>query len=71
MLDEQHFRIETALTGGSAELDLSIVEAGIWKEYEYLTADFYHECHDVLVIIFTFQDQAGRSISVHYGLLPV
>ncbi|MEK3683588.1 beta-galactosidase [Paenibacillus sp. FSL R10-2736] len=70
MLDEQHFRIETALTGGSAELDLSIVEAGIWKEYEYLTADFYHECHDVLVIIFTFQDQAGRSISVHYGLLP-
>ncbi|WP_019911757.1 beta-galactosidase [Paenibacillus sp. HW567] len=67
---EDHFQIETAPEGGGAALDLSQYAPGIWKDYEYLTADIYHECHDVLVIIFHFQDTAGRSISVHYGVLP-
>ena len=35
-----------------------------------MTADVYHESHDVLVIIFTFQEEFGRSISVHFGVLP-
>ncbi|MHA6529927.1 beta-galactosidase [Paenibacillus sp. BAC0078] len=67
---EDHFQIETTPEGGGAALDLSQYAPGIWKDYEYLTADIYHECHDVLVIIFNFRDTAGRSVSVHYGVLP-
>ncbi|QQZ61047.1 beta-galactosidase [Paenibacillus sonchi] len=67
---EDHFQMETASDGGGAALDISQYAPDIWNGYEYLTADIYHECHDVLVIIFKFQDTDGRAISVHYGVLP-
>lgn len=67
---ESKLQFETALTGGCAELDLTSYAPDIWSEYAYLTADIYHECHDVLVLIFLFQDTGGRAMSVHYGVLP-
>ncbi|WP_052339562.1 beta-galactosidase [Gorillibacterium massiliense] len=42
----------------------------VWSEYAYLTGDIYHECHDVLVLVFSFIESGGRRIDVHYGMLP-
>lgn len=67
---EDSFQIETTSVGGSVSLDTAKYPQNIWTDYEYLTADIYHECHDVLVVIFKFQDTNGRWISIHYGVLP-
>lgn len=68
--EKDALKIETTSTGGCAALELTQYAPDIWKDYEYLITDIYHDCNDVLVIIFTFKDVAGRTISVHYGTLP-
>lgn len=70
IINEDHFHVETSSDGGSVHLEASLYPQGIWVDYDFMTADVYHESHDVLVIIFTFQEEGGRSISVHFGVLP-
>ncbi|KRF43729.1 beta-galactosidase [Paenibacillus sp. Soil787] len=70
VVSEDHFIVETSSDGGGVHLDISHYPQEIWVDYEFMTADVYHESHDVLVIIFTFQEECGRSISVHFGVLP-
>ncbi|MCM3784556.1 hypothetical protein M3231_16355 [Neobacillus mesonae] len=64
------FRIRTAPQGGSVRMEADLLPASIWWEHHYLTASVYHESHDVLVLLFTFCDQEGRSLTFHFGLLP-
>jgi len=63
-------RMETPPQGGGAHLDAGTVPASVWADYNYMTANVYHESHDVLVVLFTFTDEANRSITIHYGVLP-
>lgn len=70
LLDANGFRMETLPEGGGVQLGAESVPANLWQEFSYLSADVYHESHDVLVVLFSFTDAAGRSISVHYGVLP-
>lgn len=70
MISEDHFYVETTSDGGSVQLDVSLYPQEMWVDSDYLTADVHHESNDVLVIIFTFRDEGGRSISVHFGVLP-
>ncbi|WP_199620880.1 beta-galactosidase [Paenibacillus alkalitolerans] len=63
-------RLETAPQGGGVHMDARTSPVSVWTEFDYLTADVYHESHDVLVVLFTFADEANRSITVHYGVLP-
>ncbi|MNC12767.1 Beta-galactosidase [compost metagenome] len=64
------FQMETTQAGGCVTLDVSPYPREMWTDFDYLTADICHECHDVLVVMFQFQDTDGRSITVHYGVLP-
>ncbi|WP_373232337.1 hypothetical protein [Cohnella sp.] len=64
------FRMETSSQGGGVHLDARGYEASIWTDYEFVVADVYHESHDVLVVLFSFHDEANRSITVHLGILP-
>ena len=64
------FRLMTPPQGGGVHLDAGEYPATVWTDYLYVTADVYHESHDVLVVLFTFYDEANRSITVHYGVLP-
>ncbi|WP_337098415.1 beta-galactosidase [Paenibacillus sp. YIM B09110] len=70
MTGESGFRIQTSRNGGALHLDASACPANAWEEYAYLAADVYHESHDVLVLLFTFEDASGKWITVHYGILP-
>ncbi len=69
-LGENGFQMETPPQGGSVHLDAGRLPPNIWADYEFMTADVYHESHDVLVVLFSFNDEASRSITVHYGVLP-
>jgi hypothetical protein len=69
-LSMDQVQIETSSSGGAVVLDTSVNAPDIWLAYEYLTAEVYHESHDVLVIVFTLTEADGRSISIHYGTLP-
>ncbi|QYR22516.1 beta-galactosidase [Paenibacillus sp. sptzw28] len=70
MTGANRFRMETTPQGGSISLDAKQYDSSIWTDYGFVTADVYHESHDVLVVLFSFDDEASRSISVHYGILP-
>ena len=63
-------RMETSPEGGGLHLDTREMGQMLWSENHFLTAEVYHESHDVLVLLFTFRDAADRSITVHYGILP-
>lgn len=69
-LGDEGLRLDTTREGGGALLDAASLPATLWTEYQYLIADVYHESHDVLVVLISFADEAGRSITVHYGVLP-
>jgi hypothetical protein len=69
-LGADKLRLDTPPSGGGAYLDAAVLPANLWSEYRYIVADIYHECHDVLVVLFSFADEAGRVITVHYGVLP-
>lgn len=69
IINEDHFHVETSSDDGSVHLEASLYPQGIWVDY-FITADVYHESHDVLVIIYTFQEEGACSISVHFGALP-
>ncbi len=64
------FRMKTSPQGGSVHLDTGNYDQNLWTDYEYVVADVYHESHDVLVLLFTFHDEANRSLTVHLGTLP-
>lgn len=67
---KSRLHVETGKDGGGIRLDESQIPTIDWSEYDYLTAEAYHESHDVLVLLFTFYEEGNRSITVHYGLLP-
>lgn len=69
-VSEGTFLIKTSSIGGCVSIDISNCSPEVWSVYDYLTAEVYHECHDVLVIILKFKDINNRSISIHYGVLP-
>lgn len=69
-ISDNQFELVTGKMGGSISLDEESCRSIDWSSYEYLSAEAYHESHDVLVIRFTFEDETNRSIIVHYGLLP-
>ena len=56
--------------GGGIRLLTGTVSSSVWTACEFVAADVYHECHDVLVLLFGFGDQEGRSITYHVGILP-
>ena len=70
MLGGNGFRMETSPQGGTVHLDAgSFIQTSGWT-MSFMTADVYHESHDILVVLFSFNDEAGRSITIHYGVLP-
>ncbi|XEC92902.1 hypothetical protein AB6A23_16090 [Paenibacillus tarimensis] len=69
-IERNGFRLSTPPQGGGLCLDTGQLSPAVWTENHYVTADIYHESHDVLVLLFTFHDEANRSITVHYGVLP-
>lgn len=69
-LEANGFRMTAPKEGGGVQLNADACPADVWATYEYLSAVIYHESHDVLVVLFTFEDRSGRSITVHYGILP-
>ncbi|MCL6458777.1 MAG: beta-galactosidase [Gorillibacterium sp.] len=62
--------VDVAKEGGGIELDGSHFKRHQWQDYSYFSADVYHESHDVLVLVLMFCEPSGRSLSVHYGMLP-
>lgn len=68
--ENNRLRVETGKDGGGIRLDDAQCHTINWPEYDYLTAEAYHESIDVLVLLFTFYEEGNRSITVHYGLLP-
>lgn len=67
---ENGFRVITPAVGGGVSLEVRDYEPKAWERYDYLTANIYHELHDVLVILLSFTDEKGRNITVHFGVLP-
>jgi Beta-galactosidase len=67
---DEGIRLNAPPDGGGARLDAALLPANVWSEYRYVVADIYHECHDVLVVLFSFTDDTGRVVTVHYGVLP-
>lgn len=69
---EDGCKIQASQNGGVLRLE-SAAELD-WGSYEYIQFDIYHESHDVLVILLTFEEnsfQANRKyIEVHIGTLP-
>lgn len=63
-------RVQTPAQGGAVLLEMGDFEPNVWEEQRYLSVDIYHESHDVLVVLFSFTDVKGRTITVHYGVLP-
>ncbi|WP_249899838.1 beta-galactosidase [Paenibacillus sp. PK3_47] len=70
VLSDGSFRISTSPHGGGLELLAGSVSGTVWYEYEFISAEIFHECHDVLVLLFSFYDQEGRVITYHLGILP-
>ncbi|WP_138755018.1 beta-galactosidase [Paenibacillus sinopodophylli] len=70
LLGENGFRMETSPQGGGIYVDKGALPLRTWSDYNYLSADIYHESHDVLVVLFSFTDGESRSITVHFGVLP-
>lgn len=70
MMGERGFRMKTSPQGGSVHLDTETYDRSIWSDYDFITADVYHDSHDVLVVLFSFKDEENRSITVHFGILP-
>lgn len=64
------FRLTAPPEGGGIRLRSGTVGSSVWTASEFVAADVYHECHDVLVLLFGFGDQEGRSITYHVGILP-
>lgn len=64
------FRLTAPPEGGGIRLRAGTVSSSVWTASEFVVADVYHECHDVLVLLFGFGDQEGRSITYHVGILP-
>lgn len=64
------FQLEVSADGGGIRLHPSEAKVIDWTEYDYMHLNIHHESHDVLVIRLTFQDEAARSITVHFGVLP-
>ncbi|TYP73362.1 beta-galactosidase [Paenibacillus methanolicus] len=64
------FRLTTPAEGGGLFVDGERLSPQAWREHAFVTAEAYHESHDVLVLVFAFEDALGRSIAIHYGLLP-
>ncbi len=65
---ENEIHLKTSSNGGGVWLDQ--FQDMDWIRFQYIYADVYHESHDVLVILFTFKDRSGRTVTVHYGVLP-
>lgn len=68
--EENSFRLQTPAHGGTAVMEVADEQQKAWTDYHYVTADIYHEAHDVLVVLFSFTDDKGRTITVHFGVLP-
>jgi len=60
----------TPPAGGGIELQASNLDASVWRNYDFMNAEVYHESHDVLVLLFSFYDQDNRFITYHVGILP-
>ena len=68
--EADRFRLTTTSSGGGIFIETNDIPSHVWTDKQYVTADVYHESHNVLVILFSFTDEEGRSITVHYGVLP-
>ncbi|WP_144027146.1 beta-galactosidase [Paenibacillus sp. FSL R7-0273] len=64
------FRLWTSPEGGGAELQPGKADAAEWQACRYVNAEVYHECHDILVLLFSFRDRDDREITYHLGILP-
>lgn len=69
-ISENKIYVEVPPTGGAIEYDLSSFNKDLWIENKYIVADVYHECHDVLVLIFKFLQEDKKHINIHFGILP-
>ncbi|OAB44856.1 beta-galactosidase [Paenibacillus antarcticus] len=69
---EDGCKILASKNGGSLRLDT--VADIKWEQYEYIQFDVYHESHDVMVILLTFEENSfldnRKFIEVHIGTLP-
>jgi hypothetical protein len=63
-------RMTTPPIGGGMALTPEHLAAEAWVNYHFVNLEVYHECHDVLVLLFSFYDQDNRSITYHVGTLP-
>lgn len=68
---EDLYHVDAAPTGGELRLETPDIH---WTDYKYLQFDLYHESHDVLVVVVSFEEeernQNCKRIEIHVGALP-
>ncbi|CAM3272373.1 Glycoside hydrolase family 42 N-terminal domain-containing protein [Paenibacillus lactis] len=64
------FRMTSPPEGGGIRLRPGSVSSSAWTECQFVVADVSHNSHDVMVLLFRFEDNEGRSITYHVGILP-
>ncbi|MFC7677653.1 beta-galactosidase [Paenibacillus sp. GCM10028914] len=68
-VDQYH--VQAGKMGGELRLETPEIN---WTDYEYLQFDLYHESHDVLVVVVTFEEEERnghcKRIEIHVGTLP-
>jgi len=69
-LSTGEFRMTSPPEGGGIRLRPGSVSSSVWNECEFVVADVSHKSHDVLVLLFSFEDNGGRVITYHVGILP-
>lgn len=67
---ESGFLLSIPPEGGGVELQGGQPDSTVWLDYDFINAEVFHDNHDVLVLLFSFYDQEGRSITYHLGILP-
>ena len=69
-ISPEGFRMITTSEGGGIELRKGHLDTSTWCDYSYVNAEVYHECHDDMVLLFSFYDQDNCYITYHLGILP-
>jgi len=70
LVEETVIHLHTSANGGGVFLEANAALSYFSLDGHYLTANVYHQCHDLLVVLVSFTDEQERTITVHYGVLP-